>query len=261
MGKSLSIAFLFFSLCTGALAQAVTLVGTTYPTFVDPDGKASRYTSIVEEAFSRMEQPVAIETLRQAFLGSMLRSEKADGEVAFINLDAQDNSRIYSAPYATLNLVLASRNATVLNVDDFSYIADERVATENRFANTAQLRPVENIRWSRNPTTFDVFKQIGDERAEFLFADLLMVAEFNRLLSAAGRPILFISPAPLVETSVHISLRKSLPNAQSIMREFNQHIEDMRADGTLQRLLMTEPSNRTETLLDAGRYRQLMRNW
>jgi ABC-type amino acid transport substrate-binding protein len=255
------LAIAFYATGSTSFAQTVNLVGTQYTTFVDPDGRASRYTAGVEEAFRRMDTPLNIEVMRRAFMGSALLSNRADGHVAFIDLNERDTDRLYSESYATVELVLASREPKVTSVMDFSYIADERVATENRFANTAQLRPVENIRWSRNPTTFDMFKQVGDERADYLFADKKMVAEFNLMLAAAKRPVLFLGPNTLVTTSVHISLRKSLPNAEAIIAAFNQHIESMGEDGTLDTLLMNNGTSRNTTLLDSGRYQQLMRNW
>ena len=251
------------SLCGPAYSdtQTVTLVGTTYPTFVEDGDETSRYTAIVEDAFSRLNTSVDIKVMRQAFLGSALRSGKADGHVAFMDLDERDADRLYSIPYARAELYLASRNESVTTVSQFSFIANERVATENRFANTAQLRPLEGVRWSRNPTTFDVFKQIGDDRAEYIFADKRLIDEFNRMLSAANRPPLYFSPNPLITTTLHISLPKSLDNAQAIMAAFNQQISAMEEDGTLTKLLLENERPTEVSLLEVGRYKQMIRNW
>jgi len=232
-----NITLLLGLLLTCLAVQATSLVATDYPTMVDRKGDVSRYEALVQEAFKRMGQPLSIDVTRQAFVGSALMGKRVDGELMFLSMNEKDDGMLYSAPYVPVNLYLASRRADVVDVREFYHIEGARVATENRFANTQELRVEKNVKWSRNPAAFDVFRQIGDERAEYILADKLLLKEFNRVLDQANRDALFLSTRPLVQAFMHISIRDDVANASALIERFNTTIENMMQDGSYNTLL------------------------
>ena len=237
MNKLLATAGLWFSMLFFGSASAVTLGASSFATYVDAEGEPARLNAIVEEAFSRMGEDLQLEVMRQAFLGSGLLSGDLDGEFAFIDLGSKKSSFLYSESYLPLLLYVSSKSEDVKQIRLIPHLDRNRVAIENRFANTPKFRLIKDIKWSRNPSSFDAFRQLADDRAPYLMTSYLLVDEFNRLLRADGEEMLHYSAAPLVKTSFHISLSTKIDNAAQLLADFNDTIKAMQTDGTYNRLL------------------------
>ena len=233
--STLSIVSLFFS--TLLFAQPVSLVASSFSTFVDNEGEPARLNAIVTEAFSLMGEDVDLQVMRQAFLGSALRAKRADGEFAYIDLGDKDSEYFYSKAYLPLHLYVASKKPIAENIKLLPHLNDKRVAIENRFANTPTFRRLKDIKWSRNPSSYDAFKQIADDRAPLLLSSRLLIDELNRLVQHDNEEILFLSPVPLLKTGVHLSLHKDIRNAQALIKSFEDAIDTMQYTGRFNVLL------------------------
>lgn len=218
-------------------AHAVTLGASPLATYIDAEGEPARLNAIMQEAFSRMGTELELTVMRRAFLGSGLLSGKLDGEYAFQDLDTQHDKFVYSEPYLPLYLYATSKSQSVTEIRLIPHLQDSRVAIENRFGNTDRFRLLKDIKWSRNPTTYDAFRQLADERAPYLISTRLLIDELNRLLRDDGEELLHFSAAPLISSGLRISLSKKLPDAQQTIASFNETIAQMHKDGTFNQLL------------------------
>lgn len=218
-------------------AEPLVLAASPFTTYVDDEGEPARLNAIITEAFSRMGQDIELNVMRQAFLGSALLSGKAHGEYAYIDLDDRNSKFVFSDAYLPVYLYAASKTVSVQRVKLIPHLHDYRVAVENRFANTPRFRLIKDIKWSRNPSVYDAFKQIADDRAPYLMTTRLLIDEFNRLLDQDDEELLLLSAAPLVTTGIHLSLSQKHPDAEALIDRFNQTIKGMHRDGTFNRLL------------------------
>ncbi|MEL7387999.1 MAG: hypothetical protein AAGJ33_09885, partial [Pseudomonadota bacterium] len=144
---------------------SVTLGAAPFETYVSNDGEPARLNAIVSEAFDSTELDIRLHVMRDAFLGSALLTGKIDGEFAYVNLGEDNSQFILSDIYLPLYLYAVSKRDNVNHITLFPHLKDNRVAIENRFANTPELRMLKEVKWSRNPSTFDAFRQLADERA------------------------------------------------------------------------------------------------
>lgn len=220
-----------------ARAEQLVLAASPFTTYVDDEGEPARLNAIITEAFSRMQQDIELSVMRQAFLGSALLSGKAHGEFAYIDLDDRKSNFVYSQAYLPAYLYAASKSVDVQRVKLIPHLHDYRVAVENRFANTPRFRLIKDIKWSRNPSSFDAFRQIADDRAPYLMTTRLLVDEFNRLLDQDDEELLLLSAAPLVTSGIHLSLNQTHPQASAIIEKFDTTIRAMQRDGSFNRLL------------------------
>ncbi|GGW82633.1 substrate-binding periplasmic protein [Alteromonas halophila] len=237
MRKSWLLGFLLIAQVSSVQAESLTLAASPFTTYVDDEGEPARLSQIIREAFSRMDQDLQLNVMRQAFLGSSLLSGRADGEFAYLDLGDRKSNFVYSKPYLPAYLYAASKAQSVQRVKLIPHLHDYRVAIENRFANTPRFRLIKDIKWSRNPSSFDVFRQIADDRAPYLITTRLLIDEFNRLLSRDGEELLLLSAAPLVSTGLHLSLNKKHADAQTVITRFDETIATMQRDGSFNRLL------------------------
>ncbi|WP_232365072.1 substrate-binding periplasmic protein [Salinimonas marina] len=207
------------------------------PTYVDDEGEPARLNNLVLEAFKRMGEPLTLEMMRPAFLGSAILSGKLDGDYASIDLNTQKSNMRYSKPYLPLYLYAVSKNDSVKEVALIPHLQDRRVAIDNRFANTDTIRLIKDVKWGRNPSTYDAFKQLADNRAYYLVTSRLLIDEFNRLLRNENEEMVYLSARPLVTAGFRLALREDVDNVDSRLQQFNQTIEIMQQDGSYNRLL------------------------
>ena len=229
-----------FSLLLLALplqANTITLAAAPFETYVSNEGEPSRLTHLIQLAFSRMETDVNLEVMRDAFLGSAMRSGKIDGNFAYVDLGQKKDTLLLSAQYLPLYLYAAAKGDQVQEIKLIPHLKDNRVAIENRFANTPIFRQLKEIKWSRNPTTYDAFKQLADDRAPYLITSRLLIEAFNVLLNDDNEELLQSSGAPLITTGFSLALRSDVPNAQNIIDQFERAITTLQNDGSYNQIL------------------------
>lgn len=238
MIKIINYAFLIFiSSLSVAQGADLKLGASPLATYVDNEGEPARLNAVVSEAFRRMDVDVELNVLRRAFLGSALSSGQLDGEYAFISLDTRNSNHLYSDSYLPLNFYVISKRPNVTEIHLLPQLQDTRIAIENRFANTDEFRKISSVKWSRNPTTFDAFRQFADDRAPMLLTTGLLADEFNKLLIADNEELTYRSAAPLLQAGFHLSLSGNTENGQTLIKAFDEAIDAMQSDGTFNRLL------------------------
>lgn len=233
--------FIAFLLLANANANesrvSATLGAAPFETYVTNDGEPARLNAIVSEAFNSTELDIQLRVMRDAFLGSALLTGKIDGEFAYVNLGEDNSQFILSDIYLPLNLYAISKRDNVNHITLFSHLKDNRVAIENRFANTPELRLLKEIKWSRNPSTFDTFRQFADERAPYLITSQLLAQEFNKLLADTKGTRIYLSQKPLLVTGFRLAINKNVGKANAIIEAFNTAINTMQNDGRFNKLL------------------------
>lgn len=233
--------FIAFLLLANANANEsrvnATLGAAPFETYVSNDGEPARLNAIVSEAFDSTDLDIQLHVMRDAFLGSALLTGKIDGEFAYVNLGEDNNQFILSDIYLPLYLYTVSKRDNVSHITLFPHLKDNRVAIENRFANTPELRILKEVKWSRNPSTFDAFRQLADERAPYLITSQLLAQEFNTLLADTKGARIYVSQKPLVVSGFRLAINKNVDNAKRIIEAFNAAINTMQNDGRFNKLL------------------------
>ncbi|MBT0587746.1 hypothetical protein [Alteromonas oceanisediminis] len=216
--------------------ETLKLVTTEWETFTSDGSHSARLNEFVAEALGRAGYHANITIERPAFAGSGLNTGKYDGQIDFIDLDKTHPNFVYSSVYFPIHLHIIGKQASVESVRSFAQIRDSRVAVENRYAATPPLRLIKDVKWSRNPTTFESIANIAGNRSDYLLSDSLMLVEFNRLLKDRGEQPLHRSINPMFTTGLQLSLNRSITNATSIISAFNQTAAEMLVDGSINTL-------------------------
>ena len=233
--QRLSLLGISLSLCcfnVSPLHAAPTKLGAaSFETYISDDGEPARINALLEKVFQKAELDIQLQVMRQAFLGSSVLTGKLDGEFAYINLGENSNDYVLSDIYLPVYLYAVSKEADVEAIKLFSHLKDNRVAIENRFANTPSFRLLKEIKWSRNPTTFDAFRQLADDRAPYLITTQLLAQELNILLANDSEETLHFSAKPLAKTGFQIAISKNVANAERIVAQFNQAVSTLQNSG------------------------------
>lgn len=218
-------------------AEPLVLGAAPLATYIDDEGEPARLNQLISTAFERMGLALTLRVERQAFLGSDLIAGKINGEFAFSTLNDEKSGFLYSDSYLPIYLHAVAKTPDVKLMRLIPHLRRERVAVENQFANTPTLRVTKEVKWSRNPTTYDAFRQLADGRAAYLLTTRLLADEFNLLLRADNEEQVFLSPEPLWTAHFKLSLNKQSDNAAIVIKAFNKAIAGMQTDGTYNRIL------------------------
>ncbi|MBT3136515.1 transporter substrate-binding domain-containing protein [Alteromonas sp. ALT199] len=230
----LSISLALYCLSSVQLHAAPTTLGAaTFETYISDDGEPARINTLLEKVFKKAELDIQLQVMRQAFLGSSVLTGKLDGEFAYINLGEDDSNYVLSDIYLPIYLYAVSKDADVEAVKLFPHLKGNRAAIENRFANTPSFRLLKDIKWSRNPTTFDAFRQLADDRAPYLITTQLLAQELNILLANDNEETLHFSAKPLAKTGFQLAISKNVANAESLVARFNKAMSTMQDNGEL----------------------------
>ena len=228
LGISLALCLVSTSLLHAA---PTTLGAATFETYISDDGEPARINALLEKVFKKAGLDIQLQVMRQAFLGSSVLTGKLDGEFAYVNLGEDISNYVLSDVYLPVYLYAVSKEANVEEVRLFPHLKGNRVAIENRFANTPSFRLLKDIKWSRNPTTFDAFRQLADDRAPYLITTQLLAQELNILLANDSEETLHFSAKPLAKTGFQIALSKNVARAESIIEKFNQAVSTLQNNG------------------------------
>ncbi|MCZ8531140.1 substrate-binding periplasmic protein [Alteromonas sp. PRIM-21] len=212
-------------------AATTTLGAATFETYISDDGEPARINALLEKVFEKAGLDIQLQVMRQAFLGSSVLTGKLDGEFAYVNLGEDSSNYFLSDIYLPVYLYAASKKANVEDIKLFPHLKGNRVAIENRFANTPSFRLLKDIKWSRNPTTFDAFRQLADDRAPYLVTTQLLTRELNILLANDNEETLHFSAKPLAKTGFQIAISKNVASAKSIIAKFNQAVSTLQNSG------------------------------
>lgn len=233
------------------------LVGNQVVTLIDVPNAKSRATEAVLAGFG--EQVVNIEATTQTWSGSGLRNGKYIGYIDHYSLDRPKNNYVYSAPYASLSLHIASKTNKAKDITRLDKIYRQRLGIENRFANTDALRGERSVSWARSPSFFTNIQQLAGRRVDYIIADKYMLDEFNKLLKANGKDLLYLSSTPIYTVDMSLAINLNQPNASALIEEFNAGINKLKGSGELSTIL-DSPKEET-SLLDPALYSDIVRRW
>ena len=238
-------------------ADEVRLVGNKVETFINDKGQASRLTDLVAAALDTL--PHSITATTQAWSGSGLRNGRFDGYIDHYSLNNPKRAYLYSAPYVSLELHVASTKASALDIYRIDQLYRERVGLETRFANTDQVRSERSVKWARAQDFFNNMEQLAEQRVDFIVADKLMLEEMNKLLADIEQEPLYISNNPIFVVDVSLGMRGDFANAEQFISDFELGINELKTAMTFD--LIYRPASEAESSLDVTLYEEILKRW
>lgn len=233
------------------------LVGNRVASFIDTIDNPSRASDLVAASLS--DYSVSINATTQAWSGSGLRNGKYQGYIDHYSLNEPKQNYLYSEPYATVPLHIASTYSKAVNLTRLDKIYRQRLGIENRFANTDQLRSERSVSWARAQDFFGNIQQLAEQRVDYIIADIHMLNEFNKMLAAQDEELLYISSTPIYKVGVSLAVNTNVPNAAKIIADMNDGIKTLRETGVYDSLY--NPVSDAPTILDEAIYVDILRRW
>ncbi len=221
-------------------SRQLRLVSTTWPPFIDAPGKPRFALELVDAALERMGIGAQAIVLDEGELSSALLNGAFDGSAAVWKDEAREGSMLYSKPYLENRLILVGRGGSDVSATSLSGLAGIRIALADGHAYAEMAEQTDGPVFIRSDSDEDSVAKLLDGEVDYALMDDLVVQYLISKHGEEARSRLVFGTAPLLNRSLHLAVRRSLPDADSIISRFDAEVRAMMADRTYHRLLLLD---------------------
>ena len=224
------------SLTTAAQVNTLRLVSTAWSPFTNAPGQPRFAQDLVEAAFARIGLAAESTIVEAAQFTPALLTEAFDGSAAAWKDADRERILVFSEPYLENRLVLVARRGTDASATALTALKGKRIAIVEGYSygdaiNTSGANAI------RSRSEEDSLTLLLGNKADYVLMDELVVHYILEHHPAEARTRLSIGTKPLLTRSLHLAVRRSRPDAESIIKRFNAQLRGMVADHTYHRLL------------------------
>ena len=213
------------------------LVSTAWSPFTNAPGQPRFALDLVGVALERIGIIAETVIVDEARLTPSLLSGKFDGSAALWKDTERERVLLYSQPYLENRLILVGRQGSDVSATALADLAGKRIALVAGYAyGEAVETTVGPIFVGSNSPEDSVAKLLNGE-ADYTLMDDLVIQYLISNHGEEARTRLAFGSTPLLTRSLHLAIRRSIPNAELIISRFNTRLVGMIIDGSYHRLL------------------------
>ena len=220
-----------------AEGRKLKLVSTAWSPFTNAPGQPRFALDLVEEALKRIGVIAETVIVGEALLTPSLHGGEFDGSAALWKDAERERVLVYSQPYLENRLILVGRQGNDVSAASLADLAGKRIALVAGFAYGEAVEAKDGpIIVGSDSEENSVAKLLNGE-VDYTLMDELVIQYIVSNHGEAARTRLAFGSTPLIIRSLHVAVRRSLPDAVSIVSRFNAELRGMIADRSYHRLL------------------------
>ena len=223
-----------------AQGRQLQLVSTAWSPFTNAPGQARVALDLVDVALERVGITAETVIVDEARLTPLLLSGEVDGSAALWQDTERERALIYSQPYLENRLILVGRQGSDVSATSLADLAGKRVALVAGYAYGEVVETTDGPTYVGSDSEEDSLVKLLNGEADYTLMDDLVVQYLINNHGEEARTRLAFGSAPLLTRSLHFAVRRSLPDAESIISRFNAELRGMIADGSYHRLLQLD---------------------
>jgi polar amino acid transport system substrate-binding protein len=223
------------SLVLSAQTTSLRLVSTPWPPFTN-DAEPRFALDLVEEALGRIGMKATTTIVEPAKFTPSILSDAFDGSAAAWKDPERETALVFSQPYLENRLILVGRSGTDVSAASLADLKDKRVAIVEGYAYGEGITTSGAV-LVRSRGEEDSLTQLLANKADYALMDDLVVQFILDHYPTEARTRLSVGSKPLITRPLYFALRRSYPNAATIVGRFNSQLRGMIADRTYHRLL------------------------
>jgi polar amino acid transport system substrate-binding protein len=224
------------SLAVSAQTKQLRLVSTAWPPFTDQAGQPRFALDLVEAALGRFGLGSNTTIVDAAKFTPSLLSGQFDGSAAAWKDAERERVLLFSQPYLENRLILVARRGDDVSAASLAALKGRRIAIVEGYSygdDVDNSGPV----FVRSSSEEDSLKLLLTKAVDYTLMDDLVVQYIVSNHSAEAKTRLQVGSTPLVTRPLYLAVRRSLPDAETVVARFNAQLRGMIADRTYHRLL------------------------
>lgn len=233
---SFVLALAALTLAVSAQTKSLRLVSTAWPPFTNVEGQSRFALELVEAGLTRIGLTATTTLVEAALYTPAVLTGPYDGSAAAWRDPEREKALIFSQPYLENRLILVARRGNNVSGLTLAALKGRRIAIVEGYAYGPE---VDNAgpTYMRSRSEDDSLQMLLDSRVDFALMDDLVVQYLVAAYPEQARTRLQIGGTPLVTRPLHLAIRRSVPDAASIIDRFNAQLRAMISDHTYHRLL------------------------
>lgn len=213
------------------------LVSTAWSPFTNPPGQPRFALDLVEEALERLGITADTVIVDETKFTSSLLSGQFDGSAALWRNAERERVLIYSQPYLENRLVLVGRRGSDVSPTVLAALAGKRIALVAGYGYGEAVETTAGPIFVGSRGLEDSVAMVLNGEADYTLVDDLVVQYLLSHHAEEARTRLAFGSTPLLTRSLHFAVRRTLPNAESIISRLNIELSALMADRSYHRLL------------------------
>ena len=227
-------------LATTGQTRHLHLVSTAWPPFTDAPGEMRIALELVEEALGRIgivSESIIVDEER---LTPSLLGEEFDGSAALWKSGEREQVLLYSESYLENRLILVGRRGSDVSASTLLELEGKRIALVAGYAYGDVVGTAQGPIVVESDSEEDSINKVLEGDADYTLMDEWVVEHLLRHHAREVRERLALGSKPILRRSLHLAVRRSLDDAESVVSRFNAELSGMVVDGTYHRILRLE---------------------
>jgi polar amino acid transport system substrate-binding protein len=235
---SLAMLILLCAICLMASAQTppLSLVSTAWPPFTNAPGQPRFALDLVESAFARIGLTAKTTIVSADEYTPSLFALSFDGSAAAWRDPERERVLMFSQPYLENRLVLVGRYGADVSAKALADLKGKRLAIVGGYSYGDAIDRAGPV-LVRSSGEEDSLSQLLKGSVDYTLMDELVVQYIVSHYPKEAGTRLQIGSTPLLRRELYLAIRRTRPNAESIITRFNAQLRGMIADRTYHRLL------------------------
>jgi polar amino acid transport system substrate-binding protein len=161
-----------------------------------------------------------------------LKSGRCDGSAALWRSSEREQFLLYSDAYLENRLMLVGPKGSDVGVDAFGQLKGKRIGIVDGYAYGPELDNAKDPVFVRQASTEENLRALLRGELDYVLTDALVLHQLEQHHPQQMHDRLVVGPNTMLKRTLHLALRKTLPNAQSILDAFNKALAQMLHDGS-----------------------------
>ena len=232
---TLAVALSIATVTLSAQIPTLKLVSTAWSPFTNAPGQSRFALDLVETALSRIKiTATTIIVEAGQFTPSLLRGPY-DGSAAAWKDAERENLLLFSQPYLENRLILVGRKGSDVKAETLGALRGKRIAIVGGYAygDIDSTGPV----FVRTASDEDSLTQLLQSKVDYTLMDDLVIQYILSYHEKEAQTRLELGATPLVTRPLYFAVRRSRPDAESLISRFNTQIRELIKDGTYHKLM------------------------
>ncbi len=231
----LVVAIAATSLVVSAQQTQLRLVSTAWSPFTNEKGSPRFALDLVEAALGRVNVTSTTTIVEAAQFTPALLSARFDGSAAAWKDAERDKVLLFSQPYLENRLILVGRKGADVAATSLTALKGKKIAIVEGYAygdidNTGPM-------FVRSHGEEDSLTRLLDSSVDYALMDELVVEYIVNNYQKEAQTRLQLGTTPLLTRQLFFAVRRTRPDAEAIIKNFNAQLRGMIADRTYHRLL------------------------
>ena len=237
MKSLISILFIFFTINVTSQTESLKLSSDVWPPFTNVAEEKSIALDIVKEGLEQVHVSVNYEITNFDLVMEGISSGTYDGSAALWREKSREEHLVFSDAYLQNQLILVGRKGSNVNVFAISELEDKRIGVVENYAYGDAIQSGKNNQIIHGTSDQQNLERLISQEIDYFLVDALLIQYLFKYQLNDVSELLEIGEHPLIIKSLHLAIRKNIPDANQIITKFNDAITTMMTDGSYNEIL------------------------